>query len=124
MALEIIGRIHSILQPQSGSGKNGQWVKQEFVIETQEQFPKKVCLEAWNDKVGILKTLQQGTQVTVSFNPESREFNGKWYTNLRVWKLDISGASPSASAPSSGGQYEPVPFPTEVPPMPDGDLPF
>lgn len=119
MANEVIGKIHAILQSQSGAGKNGQWIRQDFVIETIEQYPKKVCFEAWNDKASILKSLSPGTQVTVAFNPESREFNGKWYTSLRVWKLDVTGGGGSAS-PS----MDMPPLPEMPPPMPDGDLPF
>jgi len=121
MANEVIGKIHAILQSQSGAGKNGQWIKQDFVIETIEQYPKKVCFEAWNDKTSILKSLKPGTQVNVAFNPESREFNGKWYTSLRVWKIDVTGGSQeSGSAPA----YDMPPMPDAPPPMPDGDLPF
>ena len=97
MALEISGKIFALLPEQTGNGKNGAWVKQDFVIETQEQFPKKVCLSAWGDKAPLVKSLGIGSTVKVSFNAESREFNGKWYTDLRVWKIDgakqASGAS-------------------------------
>ncbi len=124
MAIEIIGRLQVVLPVQNINGKNGTITKQEFVIETMDQYPKKVCLEAWNDKVDILRTIQPGTQVTVSFNPESREYNGRWYTSLRAWKIDLSGgAAPHQSAPSPSNNSVP-PFPTEAPPMPDGDLPF
>jgi hypothetical protein len=77
-----------------------------------------VCFEAWNDKTSILKSVNPGTQVSVAFNPESREFNGKWYTSLRVWKIDIQGASHQASG------FDMPPMPDMPPPMPDGDLPF
>jgi hypothetical protein len=97
MALEISGKVIAILAEQTGSGKNGTWVKQDFVIETSEQFPKKVCFSAWGDKAASVKNLPTGTSVKVSFNAESREFNGKWYTDLRVWKLETLGSKESAS---------------------------
>lgn len=117
MANEIIGKIHSVLASQTGAGKNGQWTKQDFVIETIEQYPKKVCFSAWNDKASVVSTLKPGVQVSVAFNPESREFNGKWYTDLRVWKIDVQGGSPAPS-------MDMPPMPEMPPPMPDGDLPF
>ncbi len=95
MALEISGKVVALLPEQTGSGKNGAWVKQDFVIETSEQYPKKVCFSAWGDKAAVVKNLFMGVNVKVSFNAESREFNGKWYTDLRIWKIDSQSASVS-----------------------------
>ena len=118
MANEIIGKLQLLLPSQTGTGKNGQWVKQDFVIETIEQYPKKVCFSAWNDKASVVSNLKVGVQVSVAFNPESREFNGKWYTDLRVWKIDVQGTSQTSPA------MDMPPMPDMPPPMPDGDLPF
>lgn len=105
MALEVSGKVITILPEQTGTGKNGSWVKQDFVIETSEQFPKKICFSAWGDKAGAVKSLSIGMQVKVSFNAESREFNGKWYTDLRIWKLDVAGSNPE-------GNYKDAPLPS------------
>jgi len=89
MALEIIGNVVKILPRQNGVGKNGAWSKCEFVIETMEQFPRKVCISAWGDKSDNLE--QQcpvGKAVKVAVNIESREFNDKWYTDVRAWRID------------------------------------
>lgn len=88
MALELSGKVVQVLSEQTGTGKNGQWSKQDFIIETEEQYPRKVCFSAWGEKVSMIKSLKAGTQVKVSFNVESREFNGKWYTDLRLWKIE------------------------------------
>ena len=103
MALEVSGKVVTILPEQTGSGKNGVWVKQDFVIETSEQFPKKICISAWGDKAAAAKNLSIGTPVKVAFNLESREFNGKWYTDIRAWKIE-SGA---AQAPTSNSSVPP-----------------
>lgn len=92
MPLELTGRLIKILPEQSGQGKKGTWVKQDFIIETIEQFPKQVCLSAWGDKAGALKTIGTGSQVKVSFFAESREYNGRWYTDLKVWRIDLASA--------------------------------
>jgi hypothetical protein len=84
MALELSGRVLQVLSEQTGTGKNGQWSKQDFVIETEEQYPRKVCFSAWGEKISMIKSLKKDTVVKVSFNVESREFNGKWYTDLRM----------------------------------------
>ena len=122
MASEIRGKFVSLLQSKSGTGTNGQWVIQEFLLETTDQFPKKICFEAWNDKANIAKSITPGTEIQVAFNPESREYNGRWYTSLKVWKIDIAGNSVGQSV---NQVYENrPPLPTEPPPMSDGDLPF
>ncbi len=99
MALEITGKLYKILGEQTGAGKNGSWVKQEFVIETMEQYPKKVCCSAWGDKVANLKSLNLGDQIKVSFNLESREYNERWYTDIRAWKIEtVTGGGDSTSS--------------------------
>jgi hypothetical protein len=97
MALEISGKIVKLLSEQAGAGKNGPWKKQEFILETVEQYPKKVCISAWGDKVDVLQGYAIGDEVKVSFNIESREYNERWYTDVRVWKLEgAGGGSPVA----------------------------
>lgn len=85
--MEITGKIISILPMQSGQGKNGEWKKQEVIIETQDQYPKKVCLTALNKAADKLFTI--GETSTFHVNPESREFNGRWYTSLNIWKIEM-----------------------------------
>lgn len=99
MALEITGKVVQVLPEQTGTGKNGSnWVKQNFVIEIpHDQFPKKVCFMVWGDKTQLLKPLKEGTPVKVAFDAESREFNGKWYTDLKAWKIEASGDAPQNS---------------------------
>jgi hypothetical protein len=99
MALEITGKIVKILPEQTGAGKKGTWVKQEFVIETAEQYPKKICCSAWGDKVEALKSFSMGDTIKVSFNLESREYNERWYTDVRAWKIDSADGSSNAAAP-------------------------
>jgi hypothetical protein len=101
MALDITGKIVKVMPEQSGAGKKGTWVKQEFVIETAEQYPKKICCSAWGDKVETLRSFNEGDIVKVSFNLESREYNEKWYTDVRAWKIESMG---SGSAGSDGGE--------------------
>ncbi|HVD97822.1 MAG TPA: DUF3127 domain-containing protein [Cytophagaceae bacterium] len=111
MALEITGRLYKVLSEQTGSGKNGNWVKQEFVIETTEQYPKKVCCSAWGDKVAALKGLQPGDQIKVSFNIESREYNERWYTDVRAWKIEPIASGGTTSDTSSNRKED---FPGDV----------
>ena len=150
MALEIEGRIARKLNVQSGTSARGAWEKQEFVLEIQEgSFPSQVCMNVWGaDKVRELEKYQVGDRVKVAFNLSSREYNGRWYTDVRVWRIEpVSDDGASAQqygsaarngsaqagvsrqgAPSYGGQMSQAPMPTadDMPAGLDGDddLPF
>jgi uncharacterized protein YegL len=118
MALDITGRLIKILPQQSGKSAKGNWIKQEFIIETKDQYPKKVCFSLWGDKIENLNNLKEGDEVKVYFNPESREYNERWYTELRAWKLEsLSGGSsesyndlPPPPSFESSGNEEDLPF--------------
>lgn len=99
--MDIKGKIVQVLEKATGQGKNGPWEKQEYVLETEGQYPKKVCFEIWGaDKVNQF-AVREGETVNVSFDLDSREFNGKWYTNVRAWKVDKLGAGTPGSTPAS-----------------------
>lgn len=83
--MEIKGIIISVLPLQTETGKKGEWKKQTAVLETSGDHPKKVSFDMFGDKI---KPLKVGDTVTVSFDIESREFNGKWYTNVNAWKVE------------------------------------
>jgi hypothetical protein len=89
--MDIQGRVFKKLPSLTGTGKNGTWHKQEFVVETMEQYPRKIALECWNDDVRTLETVEEGNVVKVNFNIESREHEGRWYTQLRAWKINLIG---------------------------------
>ena len=91
---QITGKITKRLNVETGEGRNGTWEKVTFVITTNDQYPKDVAFEAWNDKVQEVNKLQKGQLVTVHYDPQSREYNEKWYTSLRVWKIEAGTQSP------------------------------
>ncbi len=100
--MEISAKLYKILPPESIETKTGNPLKKQlFVVETQDQYPKKVCFEVINDRINF-GNLPEGTMVKVFFDPESREWQGKWFTSLRAWKLEVGGASQP-----SGGSYVP-----------------
>ena len=114
--MEVKGRVTQLLPMQSGMGKKGPWKKQEFILETQSQYPKKICFSIWGDKVDQFN-LATGDVVNVFVDLESREYNGRWYTEARAWKIEKSG---SGSTPPPPDQE---PFFTENTSASD-DLPF
>jgi hypothetical protein len=116
MTMQITGKLVQVLPLQSGEGKNGTWKKQDVIIETGGNYPKKVCISFWGDKIDESK-LQSGNELTIDFDIESREFNGKWYTDVKAWKVALAGAAPS------GGGQQGAPMPTEEPPLAsEGDM--
>ena len=117
--MEITGRLVQTLPTQTGMGKNGEWKKCSFIIETADKFPKKICIIAWKDLVDQVQQISVGTELKVSFDVESREYNGKWYTDVKAWKVIASDAG--SSSLSSGN----APMPTSEPPgVETDDLPF
>lgn len=89
--MEVTGKMFKMLPSVSGAGANGTWRKQEFVVETMDQYPKKIALEVWNDDVRSLEALEAGNVVKCLFNVESREYEGRWYTQCRAWKVNVIG---------------------------------
>ncbi len=109
--MDINGKLVQLLGVQTGQGKNGPWKKQEFILETGDTYPKKVCIAVWGEKIDMSQ-FQVGDAIQVSFDVESREFNGRWYTDVKAWKVVSQGSSP---APAYSGPIDP---------MPADDLPF
>lgn len=101
MALEIEGVIHSLLAPTQGVSTRGSaWKKQDVIIETLEgEYSRKICVTFFGDKADECSKLVKGEKVKVSINIESREFNGKWYTNINAWKIDRAVATSAAEMP-------------------------
>ena len=122
--MEIKGKFVKLLPAQTGQGRNGEWKKQGFVIELEGTYPKKVHFQVWNDKVN-LGSLVEGAMVNVYFDPESREFQEKWYTDLTAWRVDATADSPqSEPAPLPPIEtYQPEQFGVDAQPEKD-DLPF
>ena len=122
MALDITGKIVQKMNKTEGISKAGKpWSKQEFVIETQETYPRKVMISTMNEKVNDLERFNVGDLITASLNIESREYNGRWYTDARAWKIQGQGAV--------GTNVDPDPFhpdnePSFTADSASDDLPF
>ena len=101
MSMELKGKVMQLLTLQTGTGKKGVWKKQEFIVETQAQYPKKVCLSIWGDKIDQFN-VKEGDMVNVSVDLESREYNGRWYTEARAWKVEKSGNAAPPQADTIG----------------------
>ena len=123
--MEIEGRLEMKLAVQNGRSAKGDWAKQEFVIEYQEgNFPTKACFSVWGaDKVKDLEKYRIGDQIKVAFNISSREFNGKWYTDLRAWRISPAGQAYQGAGQGYAGTVQgaaPAPGYGSMPPQNQG----
>ena len=123
MSMQVRGTLIQKLRIESGVSKAGkEWKKQDFVIETKEQFPKKICFTLFGDKISLIDGFQEGTEIEVFFSVESRDFNGKWYHNINAWKIE------NAETVGRPEGYPPEFSAGDIPPEPAGelgnDLPF
>ena len=141
MALELEGTLRQKLGVQSGMSSRGSWTKQEFVLEYPDgKFTSQVCMLAFGqDKVQELAKYQVGDRIKVSFNLKSREYNGRWYTDIQIWRIAPAGtvaqapaapaqqaAAPVQSAPVQAPPPFQAPSPSldDMPEDPSEDLPF
>ena len=92
--MQLSAKLIQILPLQSGTGKNGEWKKQDIIVETQEQYPKKICVSVWGDKIPS-QPLIVGINLLIDIDIESREYNDRWYTDVKAWKIQVSGEEKS-----------------------------
>lgn len=91
MALEVKGIIEKIIEVQKGEKKDGsgQWEKQQFIVDTKTQYNNLYCFEIFGDQKvdNFAKYNKVGQEVTVEFNVNTSEYQGKYYTTLSAWKI-------------------------------------
>lgn len=128
---DITGKIIAVLPTKSGTSARGtQWSSQTAVIETHEQYPKRVAFDVLGDKITEFN-LQVGEEVTVSFDINAREYNGKWWNSVNAWQVVRQGGQQAqqaamAGAPNPMNPNNPFP-PAQQPGAPAGqadNLPF
>ena len=119
--MEIKGKIIAKLDLQTGTSKAGnEWKKQEYVLETLDSYPRKVKFDFFGDRVDQYP-LEVGDVVTIGYDIESREFNGKWYTDIRAFKA-IKEQGQVQAAPTPALQAAPAPEPMAAPMPTQADL--
>lgn len=114
--MQLTAKLIQLLPLQTGTGKNGQWKKQEFIVETEGTYPKKVCISIWGDKIDESQ-LRIGNDLKIDFDIESREYNGRWYTDVKAWKIETAGTDAPKPSGNAGKGITP-------PANEEDDLPF
>jgi hypothetical protein len=86
--MEVQGVLKQILKTESGTSKSGKdWQKQTIIIETADAYPKLIAIEVSEKALSRLQDYSEGMTITCSINIESREYNGKWFTSVKAWKI-------------------------------------
>ena len=99
--MEIQGKIIVVLPERSGVSQRGnQWRSISYVLETQEQYPKKLAFDVTNDKIDQLN-IQLGEILTVQFDINAREYNGRWFNSVNAWNV----IRQAQQAPAQGGGF-------------------
>jgi len=125
--MEIVGKVVQLGTLTEGNSPRGPWKKQELIIETIEQYPKKICLMCWNERVNEANGFFVGQTIKAQISIESREFNGKWYTDVRAFRFDLEqpAAQPMNQIPPQMPQQPLPPMNEEYFASDNGDdLPF
>ena len=132
--MDLTGKVIAILQPRSGvSQRTGnQWMTQEYVIEVPGQYPKKMLFNIFGEDRIKQYNIQMGEEITVSFDIDAREYNGRWYNDIRAFNVQRGVVAPAAEVnpfPPQNAAPQDVasPFPPAQEPVGEGsadDLPF
>ena len=124
--MELSGKVIAVLEPRGGVSKTGNsWKVQEYVIETHDQYPRKMCFDVFGeDKINQFN-IQIGEELTVHFDIDAREWQGRWFNSIRAWKVerkeaqqsvpqnDVAPFPPMNAAPadfSAGDEKDDLPF--------------
>lgn len=129
--MELQGKVIAVLPARSGVSARGEWKTQSFVIETHDNFPRKMVFDVFGEERLTRFNIQLGQEVNVSFDIDAHEYNGRWFNNIRAFDVrlvdpnTVSAAPAAQAAPAAPQQPASAPFP----PQPeqsnsDDDLPF
>lgn len=114
--MQLSGKIVEILPMVSGQGNSGEWRRQDVIVETGDRYPKKVCVGIWGSLIDSVP-LTVGLNVDMQIDIESREYNEKWYTNVKAYRIE--------SFPVQNSNIEPEDHSTEMGRVDDDEeLPF
>ena len=98
--MELAGKVIAVLEPRGGVSKNGnEWKVQEYVIETHDQYPRRMCFDVFGaDKIQQFN-IQVGEELNVFFDIDAREWQGRWFNSIRAWKLERVNADAQQMPP-------------------------
>ena len=121
MELKITGFVKELLPEQSGTSLHGDWRKREFILTTEGDYPKQICMVQWGDSIDKV-AIGVGEKITASIDISSREYNDRWYTDVKAWKIEQKAAAPVMTGSEVPALTE-TPAPALISDL-DDDMPF
>ncbi len=126
--MELTGKIIAVMEARGGvSARTGNsWKTQEYVLEVPGQYPKRCLFNVFGEDRINQFNIQNGEELTVQFDIDAREYNGRWYNDIRAYNV-IRGQQPVSGAPVAAPSEATSPFPPAQEPASEGssdDLPF
>lgn len=115
MALELVGKLIKKMPVTNGSNDRGGWSRQEIIVETPGQYPRPVCVSLWGERVNDAVKFNEGDMLKISFELQSREYNNRWYTDVRAWRIEKEGTGDSVPASQSAAPGAPAPTAADDP---------
>ena len=122
--MDLQGKIIAALEPRSGTSARGEWKSQDFVVETHDQYPRKMVFSVFGADRLERFNIQVGQEVTVSFDIDAHEYNGRWFNNIRAFDVrlvdpnsvgvmgagapNVAPAQPESTATASSAPFPPV----------------
>ena len=108
MNFQLRGKVLSLIPEQRFMGKSGELVRNGFVLETMEEYPKRVAFSVLGEERWRNMGVSVGLDCIVSFDLSSREWNGRYFTEASAWRLSPVERTSAGNEPS----YAPTPAPT------------
>lgn len=126
--MEITGKIIAVLPPKQGVSQStgNAWMCQDYVLETQEMYPKKVCFNVFGAEKIQKMNIQLGEMLTVSLEINANEYQGKWYNQVKGWKVvrvPVQGQQQAQVPPQGCQVVYPDRQPAQAPAQPQGQAP-
>ena len=106
--MEIQGKVIAVLPERSGVSARGEWKSQTYVIETQEQYPKKMAFDVFGADRLAQFNIQSGEEILVSFDIDAHEYQGRWFNSIRAWNVTKVSQQAMASSANAAGVANPT----------------
>lgn len=106
--MELQGKVIAVLPERSGVSARGEWKAQSFVIETHEQYPKKLCFDVFGADRLAQFNIQSGEELLVSFDIDAHEYQGRWFNSIRAWNVTKVSQQAMASSANAAGVANPT----------------
>ena len=106
--MEIQGKVIAVLPERSGVSARGEWKSQTYVIETQEQYPKKMAFDVFGADRLAQFNIHSGEEILVSFDIDAHEYQGRWFNSIRAWNITKVSQQAMASSANAAGVANPT----------------